>query len=192
MQGCRLRQFRTEKGYSQKDIAQILDVTTRTVSRWEQNNNQPSPDELEKLAKLMGTTVEELNNDSADDAKQNVLDKIFDGVDNLVSGQDSINESLLLNRDEYIKKQDEILAELRNQNDDLKSELSSYKKELDITKNEMRHKRRITVIVAVTCVLILALVFGTWLYWRNFGEGNGILVGFDQMGTPSYSENDDE
>jgi len=195
MDGSRIRKFRIENGYSQKDLARLLSVNVRTISRWEQNINTPNPDELNKIAMLIGVTEEELLGDginTTEETKQDVINRISDSVDNLITGQETINESLLSNRDEYIKRQDELILELKNHNESLVSQIASYKNELDINKAELRHKRILTIIVAVTCLIILVLVFGSWLYWMNHGFNDGVVKGSDELGTPSYFEYDDE
>ena len=132
MFGTRIREFRLQKGYSQKDLAKLLDVNVRTVSRWEQNTNRPNPEELGKIAKLIGISEEELFTDTTEDSdhyydyKHNILDRISDSVDNLVTGQENINGSLLSNRDEFIRKQDEVIKELKSQNETLLVQISSY------------------------------------------------------------------
>lgn len=97
MDGSRIRKFRIERNYSQKDLAELLNVSVRTISRWERNCNAPNPDELSRITKLIGITEEELlcdENDTVYETNNSVLNRISDSVDNLVTGQDTINESL--------------------------------------------------------------------------------------------------
>lgn len=104
MSGLRIKLYREKNGYSQEDLARILDVTRRTVSRWEQNSSKPNEAELKRLATLLGVTEDEILSDEDDlispskDAGQNILGKISDSVDNLVTGQEIINERLCLMR----------------------------------------------------------------------------------------------
>ena len=99
MSGLRIKLYREKNGYSQEDLARILDVTRRTVSRWEQNSSKPNEAELKRLATLIGVTEDEILSDEDDlirpskDAGQNILGKISDSVDNLVTGQEIINET---------------------------------------------------------------------------------------------------
>ena len=137
MSGLKIKRYREEKHYSQEELASLLGVTRRTISRWEQNNSKPNADELSKIAKFIGVTEEELLSDDMYNSSSNVLDRISDGVDNLVSGQETINESIVSNRDEYGKKQDELINALQMQNSQLLSKLDeqaavieSYKQEL--------------------------------------------------------------
>ena len=204
MSGLMIKIYREKSGYSQEDLAKILHVTRRTVSRWEQNSSKPNGDELTRLATLMGVTEDELLSDEDDlirpskDAGQNILSKISDSVDNLVTGQEMINERLANNRDEYIDKQSELINSLQDQNKQLLSKLEeqsrlieSYKKAVDISSIEIRHKRIRTIIVAITCLIILALVLGTWCWVRNVGLGNHeFIMGSIVTSEPSYFDTD--
>ena len=202
MSGLMIKIYREKSGYSQEDLAKILHVTRRTVSRWEQNSSKPNGDELTRLATLMGVTEDELLSDEDElsvlsNNKQNVLDKISDSVDNLVTGQEAINESLT-NNDVYFKKQNKLIKELQDQNKLLLSKLEeqsdlieTYKKALDLSKIEIRHKRIRTIIVAITCLIILALVLGTWCWVRNVGLGNHEFIqGSIVTSEPSYFDTD--
>ncbi|MBO7450333.1 MAG: helix-turn-helix domain-containing protein [Clostridiales bacterium] len=199
MSGLKIKRYREEKHYSQEELASLLGVTRRTISRWEQNSSKPNADELSKIAKFIGVTEEELlSDDDMYNSSSNVLDRISDGVDNLVSGQETINESIVSNRDEYGKKQDELINALQMQNSQLLSKLDeqaavieSYKQELVVDRKDSRHKIIIIAIVLFTCLLILILVFFTWLYWMNHGFGRDGKEGMARTETPSYFEIDD-
>lgn len=192
MIGLRIKIFRQEMGYSQKDLANILNVSTRTIVRWEQNSNKPSSDEISKIAKLIGVSEDELMADTVDDnsavaTKSDALDRLSDSVDNLVTGQDMINESIISNRDEYLGKQDAILQELRSQNKELLSRLNTYENNIKSARSDLRHKKIRTICVIVTCLIILGMVIFSWIYWWNYGAREGAV----EMGTPSYYEIDD-
>lgn len=204
MSGLRIKLYREKNGYSQEDLARILDVTRRTVSRWEQNSSKPNGDELKRLATLLGVTEDEILSDEDDlispskDAGQNILGKISDSVDNLVTGQEIINERLANNRDEYIDKQSELINSLQDQNKQLLSKLEeqsrlieSYKKAVDTSRIEIRHKRIRTAVLIFTCLIVLALIFGTWLYVRNHGLlSNEYIEGSCVTSEPSYFDTD--
>ena len=184
LSGLRIKQFREKNHYSQEELAAILNVTRRTISRWEQNNSKPNADELSKIAILIGVTEEELvSDDDISYSSANVLERITDGVDNLVSGQEYISKSIESNRDEYGKKQDELIKELQTQNklifsklDEQSGTIESYKKALDLSAIELRHKKIRTIIIVITCLIILLLVFLTWLYLVNHGISNKTFI----------------
>lgn len=54
---CRLR---TKAGFSQNDLAQALDVSRQSVSKWETGASVPDLDKLVKLAALFGVSLDEL------------------------------------------------------------------------------------------------------------------------------------
>ena len=90
MFGEKIKQHRENNSYSQRDLAEILGVSIRTVVRWEQDKSKPNPEDVKRIASLTGISEEELLNDSKDSGinlvrakKQSTIEKISDGVDNL-------------------------------------------------------------------------------------------------------------
>ena len=55
-----LKQLRTEKGLTQKQVAKRLAVTDKTISRWERGENPPDLESLGKLAVLFSVSEAEL------------------------------------------------------------------------------------------------------------------------------------
>lgn len=181
MQGNRIRQFRLEKGYSQKELAKLLNVTSRTISRWEQNNNQPNPDELDKLTKLIGVSLDELESDNdafgnGNESKQTVLERISDSVDNLVTGQDTINESIVAEREEFRERQEELIQELRDQNSELIKKLEETKTSDALQRELLRQKRIRNLILLFLGVLILLIISVFIWFTINFGPNPNIVT----------------
>lgn len=58
--GKNIRKYREEKGASQEDMAQELNVTRQTVSSWETGRTEPDIDTLHRISVYLDTTVEEL------------------------------------------------------------------------------------------------------------------------------------
>ena len=54
--------LRKEKGMTQTDLAEKMNVTDKAVSKWERNLSCPDVNSIPKLAEVLGTTVEELLN----------------------------------------------------------------------------------------------------------------------------------
>ena len=54
--------LRKEKGMTQNDLAEKMNVTDKAVSKWERNLSCPDINSISKLAEVLGTTVEELLN----------------------------------------------------------------------------------------------------------------------------------
>ena len=60
----KLKQLRTSKNYSQRELAELLFVSTNIISSYEQNLRQPSIDMLVKLSNEFGVSIDYLlNND---------------------------------------------------------------------------------------------------------------------------------
>lgn len=181
MHGNKIRQFRLEKGYSQKELAKLLNVTSRTISRWEQNNNQPNPDELNKLAKLIGVSAEDLERDNdvsvnGYESKQIVLERISDSVDNLVTGQESINESIVAEREEFRERQGELIQELRAQNSELMKKLEETKTTEELQREILRQKRIRNLILLLFGVIFLLIISIFIWFTINFGPNPNIVT----------------
>lgn len=54
--------LRKEKGMTQSDLAEKMNVTDKAVSKWERNCSCPDIHSIPKLAEVLDTTVEELLN----------------------------------------------------------------------------------------------------------------------------------
>ncbi len=58
--GCFLKALRKEKGLTQEQFAEIVNVSNRTVSRWENGNNMPDLDILIELSDYYKIELREL------------------------------------------------------------------------------------------------------------------------------------
>ena len=56
----RIYELRTQKGMSQGDLAEALDVSRQSISKWETGSSVPELDKLIKLSQLFGVTLDEL------------------------------------------------------------------------------------------------------------------------------------
>ncbi len=54
--------LRKEKGMTQNDLAQKMNVTDKAVSKWERDLSRPDINSIPKLAEILGISVEELVN----------------------------------------------------------------------------------------------------------------------------------
>lgn len=57
-----LKSIRKEKGLSQKQIAQQLNVVESCYANWEQGRTEPNISMLRKLCKIFNVSIEELLN----------------------------------------------------------------------------------------------------------------------------------
>ena len=58
--GCFFKKLRKEKGLTQEQLAERLNVSGRTVSRWENGNNMPDLDILIEMADFYDVDIREL------------------------------------------------------------------------------------------------------------------------------------
>ena len=63
----RLKELRKQKGISQGDLAELIEVHFTQVSRYERGETKPNAEAMTKLAKALNTTVDFLMNGTADD-----------------------------------------------------------------------------------------------------------------------------
>ena len=61
--GQKLKNLRSEKGITQKELADQLHVTFQTVSKWENDENEPDISTLKELSKLYGCSIDNLVNE---------------------------------------------------------------------------------------------------------------------------------
>jgi transcriptional regulator with XRE-family HTH domain len=62
--GQRLRQIRSNAGITQKELAEKLNVTFQTISKWENDVTEPDISTIKEIAKTLGCSIEILFNDS--------------------------------------------------------------------------------------------------------------------------------
>ena len=55
-----IKALRIQKGYTQKELAELLHVTSQAVSRWEQGDVEPSIDTISNMAKIFEVTTDEI------------------------------------------------------------------------------------------------------------------------------------
>ena len=72
--------LRKEKGMTQNDLAQKMNVTDKAVSKWERNLSCPDVNSIPKLAEILGTIVEELLNAQSKEENKKVDEIINIGV----------------------------------------------------------------------------------------------------------------
>ena len=77
--GEMISSLRKEKGMTQNDLAEKMNVTDKAVSKWERNLSCPDVNSIPKLAEVLGTTVEELLN-AQSKKENNKIDEIVNIV----------------------------------------------------------------------------------------------------------------
>lgn len=78
MIGNNIKHYRMEKGYTQKDLADLLHVTAQAVSRWENGDVEPSIGTINEMVKIFEITTDELiNGPSAKLAPEKIIEKEY-------------------------------------------------------------------------------------------------------------------
>lgn len=77
--GERLYKLRKDKNISQEELANALDVSRQTVSKWETDQSTPDFDKIIPLCEFFGITSDELltGNYNIKEAKQKMLNQIL-------------------------------------------------------------------------------------------------------------------
>ena len=98
--GSFLKELRKEKGITQEEFAENLNVSGRTVSRWETGVNMPDISLLVDIAEFFNVSIPEIINgerkseimekevkEVAEDAKE-AVEGAIEGVKNMIKGDD--------------------------------------------------------------------------------------------------------
>ncbi len=113
--GNRIANLRKEKGWTQNELADKLQVSNKAVSKWESNNGTPSIEFLPELARLFGVTIDYLlvgnksivDNNKIDEKDLeenfNILDYKQDEEHYIKNGVVVIDAILETNDSEFIK-----------------------------------------------------------------------------------------
>lgn len=62
--GEKLSFLRKQRGMTQLELAEKLDISRQAVSRWEQGTSEPSTENLVSIGKLLGVSVDDLVNET--------------------------------------------------------------------------------------------------------------------------------
>lgn len=85
--GNRLKKLRTEKGYTQKEFAQLVGVSTSAIGMYEQGRREPENAVLTSMCKLLNTTPDYLIGFSSPKEEQEIGKVIDDFTKILMSQQ---------------------------------------------------------------------------------------------------------
>ena len=102
----KLQKLRKEKNMSQEQLADLLDVSRQSVSKWESGTTYPEMDKLLSLCKIFDVTLDDLTNDEVTD--KDLKEKTKSNFSNFVYAIiDMINKSVEMfknmNKKEIVK-----------------------------------------------------------------------------------------
>ena len=76
--GEKIKKLRNEKGLTQKELADQLHVSFQTVSKWENDENEPDIATIKEFTKLFGCTLDYLLNDEDEKQKEESVPEIVE------------------------------------------------------------------------------------------------------------------
>jgi len=82
-----IKALRMQKGLTQKELADLLHVTSQAVSRWEKGDVEPSIDTLNKMSKIFNRSIDEIIGELKDSSKDELEEKIQTTVQTQVSSE---------------------------------------------------------------------------------------------------------
>ena len=79
--GERLRKARKDKGFTQKQLADLIGAKHNSISDWENNKNRPDPDTIEYICGALEIPVSRLFSESVQNKKSPELTEVSPGDD---------------------------------------------------------------------------------------------------------------
>lgn len=75
-----IKELRKQKGLTQKELADLLHVTSQAVSRWEMGNVEPSVDTIVSMAKIFEVTTDEIIGGPENKPKTEVITEVKEKI----------------------------------------------------------------------------------------------------------------
>ena len=85
--GAKIRDIRKKKNFSQGYFSELIEMNPRQIVRIENGESFPTAENLEKIAKALGTTIQELFHNEAHLPVETVKEKILDKIHRLSADQ---------------------------------------------------------------------------------------------------------
>jgi len=76
--GEKISKLRKENNYSQEQLAEILDVSRQSVSKWESDISFPETDKLIQMSKIFNCSIDYLLKDDVDEEGREIKVKILE------------------------------------------------------------------------------------------------------------------
>lgn len=116
----KLKRARTEKGFSQQDVAKYLNINQTGYSRRENGSIPVTDEEWERIAKLLSVEVEDIKEDDKESIHQNFENNNgnYIGSNNIYC---NIPEFILENQQDYINTLKEEIKALKEKIKDIES-----------------------------------------------------------------------
>lgn len=93
--GAKVKQYRTQLNITQKELADQMNVTFQTVSKWEGDINEPDFASVRKLAQIFGCTIDDL----LADGNETLQTEGIESVDEATSANEAVSAEELTQSD---------------------------------------------------------------------------------------------
>ena len=80
--GKRIKELRKSKGYTQDFLAELVDIGTANISNIETGKSSPTPENLLKIANVLGVTPNDLYMVKHLKSKEDIIKEMFDDLSN--------------------------------------------------------------------------------------------------------------
>ncbi len=95
--GANLKEFRKQRGLTQKEVAELLGLSIVSYARYELNIRQPRLQMLNNIAEIFNCTIDNLINGTCDN--ENITDDITDNIVGELTLMITLVENELLSND---------------------------------------------------------------------------------------------
>jgi len=126
--GERIKELRVKNNLTQKDLADKLMVSFQTVSKWENDTNEPDINTLMSLSKLFNVTVDSLLNNKVQPQEESKVEVAPVVININEEDEDEEDETEVVEKNDF--DEEEALTDYKQRaefNDDKKSKRNKYK-----------------------------------------------------------------
>lgn len=157
-QGDYLKKLRTEHGLSQDALSEILGISRQSISKWEQGNSSPDIDNMGKLAKYYGVSIDSLVKGEPDEPSVTAGSSV--SVNDMISGfmgtaqkkSEHEPEDMQISAPEPSLKEKKLLAEQEDERHRKEREASREKKQKEKKKRSWLFPSYPVLAVIVYCL----------------------------------------
>lgn len=98
----KLKEFREKRNLTQKELAEELNVTSQTISRYELGDRKPSQETLFKLAKIFNVNIGEFYPKTNEEKKREEFNIFFNKYKNLSKQDKELIDTIIETRTNQI------------------------------------------------------------------------------------------
>lgn len=171
--GEKIRKLRLNKDITQKEIAEELIVSFQTISKWENNINEPDLASLKKLSNILSCPIEFFFEDNEDQVND-FLDKMSHENDSnkLIKEKEELDLISIKNskNNEDLKKEDNLNKTINEDSKDNKKEIEKIIQLILMVKNTF-HLLKVMKLVHLkkleNAINVISLFLITWIIMKE-------------------------